>query len=315
MTNIKASELSYCRVQVPDLAKAEQFLVDFGLRVAAREPARTYLRGSDPHAYCYVLEQGESRFLGFGLHAKSLQDLHSLADSMKSKVEPIEAPGGGQRVRLTEPNGYEVDLVFGMAAAEPMHVPRQELNSAAHPLRRAGELYRLQRGQPTPIRRLAHVVLASPKFAETQEWFRTVLGLVASDNITAGPQRTHIGSFMRVDCAQEYVDHHAVAVFASPKAGVQHLSFESQDVDAVLGDHHHLRSLGRYEHLWGVGRHLLGSQVFDYWMDPNGIAHEHWADSDRLNASATTHEWDVRDGLANQWGDPPPERFTSCVHP
>jgi hypothetical protein len=36
--------------------------------------------------------------------------------------------------------------------------------------------------------------------------------------------------------------------------------------------------------MWGIGRHLLGSQVYDYWADPWGRVHEHWADTDRLNA-------------------------------
>lgn len=315
MSTIKASELAYCRVQAPDLAIAEQFLVDFGLSVADRRPGRIYLRGSDPHSYCYVVEEGQSRFLGLGLQAKSLEDLQELAQTMQSRVESLDAPGGGQRVRLVEPNGYEVDVVFGIAPTEPLAVPRQEMNSVAHPLRRAGELYRLRRGGPTPLRRLAHLVLVSPRFQETMEWFRGVLGFIPSDNITAGPARAMVGSFMRVDCGDDYVDHHTVAVVAGPRAGLQHLSFESQDVDAVLSDHHYLRSLGRYDQLWGVGRHLLGSQVFDYWMDPFGIPHEHWADSDRLNADASANEWDIHEGLVNQWGDPPPERFTTCVHP
>ena len=42
---------------------------------------------------------------------------------------------------------------------------------------------------------------------------------------------------------------------------------------------------GKYEHMWGIGRHVLGSQVYDYWADPWGRVHEHWADSDRLNVA------------------------------
>ena len=37
--------------------------------------------------------------------------------------------------------------------------------------------------------------------------------------------------------------------------------------------------------MWGLGRHVLGSQVYDYWSDPWGRVHEHWADSDRLNVA------------------------------
>jgi hypothetical protein len=51
----------------------------------------------------------------------------------------------------------------------------------------------------------------------------------------------------------------------------------------VFIGHEYLSGLARYEHMWGIGRHLLGSQVYDYWADPWGRVHEHWADTDRLN--------------------------------
>ena len=47
--------------------------------------------------------------------------------------------------------------------------------------------------------------------------------------------------------------------------------------------HEHLEKKG-YQHMWGIGRHLIGSQLFDYWADPWGRVHEHWADTDVLNA-------------------------------
>ena len=49
-------------------------------------------------------------------------------------MEPIDAPGGGVRVRLTEPNGYDVDVVFGIEAAEPIVIKRHVHNSGAQPL-------------------------------------------------------------------------------------------------------------------------------------------------------------------------------------
>jgi catechol 2,3-dioxygenase-like lactoylglutathione lyase family enzyme len=289
MSIIKASDLAYCRLQVPDLDRAEQFLVDFGLIPVTGEPGRRYFRGTDPAPYCYVIEEGPAHFLGFAFQAKSRADLETLASRMGRAIEPIQAPGDGWRVRLEEPNGYDVDVVFGIEPAAPIEIRRQVLNTGAQPLLRAGELFRLKRGEPTLVKRLAHVVLGSPKVTETANWFKETLGAITSDEIVAGPNKAHIGSFMRVDNADEYVDHHAFFVVAVPTAGLHHLSFEVPDVDAVMADHYYLKGLGRYEHMWGVGRHLLGAQVFDYWSDPFGYFHEHWADSDRLNASAPTN--------------------------
>ena len=92
-----------------------------------------------------------------------------------------------------------------------------------------------------------------------------------------------IGSFNRCDRGDTYVDHHVFFCLDHEKTGLNHLSFEVQDIDDVAMGHDYLAQFDKYEHMWGIGRHVLGSQVYDYWADPWGRVHEHWADSDRLN--------------------------------
>lgn len=313
MSIIKSADVAYIRLQLPDLDVAEQFLVDFGLVAAGRDAGHRYFRSTEPQPYCYVISAGERKFLGFAFHAKTAADLETLARATGRPVEPIDAPGGGSRVRLQEPNGYDVDVVFGIAPAERIEVKRQGVNTGAEPLRRAGELYRLQSGKPTPVKRLAHVVMGTPKLVETTAWFKDTLGVIASDDIVVGPNKDLMASFMRVDMGEEYVDHHSLFLIAYDHAGLQHVSFEVPDFDAVMADHDYLKHLERYDHVWGIGRHLLGAQVFDYWLDPFGIPHEHWADSDRLNASAPTNTWDPKDSMISQWGGHPPEKFKIVI--
>lgn len=313
MSIIKASDVAYIRIQVPDLDVAERFLVDFGLISAGRDDRHRYFRSTEPQPYCYVITEGERRFLGFAFHAKSQADLEKLSKETGVAIEHIDAPGGGSRVRLQEPNGYDVDVVFGIAPVERIEVKRQAVNTGANPLVRAGELYRLDTTKPTPVKRLAHVVMGTPKVIETVEWFKNTLGIIATDDIVVGPDKQLMASFMRIDEGDTYVDHHAIFLIAFDHAGLQHVSFEVPDFDAVMADHDYLKRLGRYEHLWGIGRHLLGAQVFDYWADPFGIPHEHWADSDRLNASAPTNTWDPKDSLLSQWGGHTPEKFKVVI--
>ena len=54
--------------------------------------------------------------------------------------------------------------------------------------------------------------------------------------------------------------------------------------------------------MWGIGRHLLGSQVYDYWADPWGRVHEHWADTDRLNVPQRRQPGIGRGGTALTMG-------------
>ena len=85
-------------------------------------------------------------------------------------------------------------------------------------------------------------------------------------------------------------------------------------VVAFMG-HEHLKSTAKYEHMWGIGRHLLGSQVYDYWADPYMRVHEHWADTDRLNIQNGGNLVSAEEGFRSQWGDRPPEKFIGHVSP
>lgn len=52
--------------------------------------------------------------------------------------------------------------------------------------------------------------------------------------------------------------------WTGPKFHVHHSSFEVHDMDIQALGHQWLKNKG-YELEWGVGRHVLGSQIFDYW--------------------------------------------------
>ena len=102
---------------------------------------------------------------------------------------------------------------------------------------------------------------------------------------------------------------------AHEKTGLNHMSFEVPDIDDVCMGHEFLKQSGKYEHMWGIGRHVLGSQVYDYWADPWGRVHEHWADSDRLNITNGSNMVPAEEALVSQWGEAPPEKFINHASP
>jgi catechol 2,3-dioxygenase-like lactoylglutathione lyase family enzyme len=315
MALIKVKDLAYGRLRAPDLDEMEEFLTHFGMRRVARTPQALYMRGTDPTHHIHVTEKGDPRFVGFAYYAASAEDLERVARAPgASPVESIDEPGGGQRVRLREPNGYQIEVVHGIEKPAPIPVVRDPMNSGSEPLRRAGKLMRLPKA-PAPIKRIGHGVLGTPRVRETVQWFRDTLGFVCSDDIYAGDKSNIIGSFNRCDCGDEYVDHHTLFCVMNERAGLNHMSFEVPDVDAVFMDHEYLTRLGKYEHMWGVGRHLLGSQVYDYWCDPWGRVHEQWADTDRLNARSGSNLLSAEEGLVSQWGENPPKKFIGHVTP
>lgn len=315
MPVVKVQDIAFGRLRAPDLDAMEEFLTDFGMIRSARTDRALYMRGTGSSHHIHVTEKGEPGFIGFAFQAVSLNDLKKLAKLPgASGVETINEPGGGKRVRLREPNGYQIEVVYGIKKLKPIKVKRQKINSVDAPLARAGTLMRPAIGPSRP-HRIGHGVMGTPKLKETVAWFRDTLGLICSDDVYAGSKDNLIGSFNRCDRGKTYVDHHTFFCLHYPKAGLNHLSYEVQDIDDVFIGHEYMRARGKYEHMWGIGRHVLGSQVYDYWADPWGRVHEHWADTDRLNTKTRATLLSADEALRSQWGEPAPPKLLERICP
>jgi hypothetical protein len=313
MAVIKVTDIAYIRLRSPDLDLQAEFLDNFGLVPTVKTDKALYYRGTDPVHHLHITEKGEPKVLGVAYHAASEDDLKTLSKVPGATgIENMDEPGGGKRVRLTEPNGYQIEVVWGMEKVPEIPAPRQLLNTGYAPLARAGDLMRIKKG-PSRVKRIAHAVLGTPKVKETVNWFRHHLGFICSDDVYAGQKDNLIGSFNRIDGGETYVDHHVFFAINHDTAGLNHVSFEVQDMDDVFMGHEHMRNTGKYEHMWGIGRHLLGSQVYDYWADPWRRVHEHWADSDRLNIHNGSNTLPAEEALVSQWGEPPPQKFIEHV--
>src|SRR5712691_5274541 len=106
MPVIKATDLAYGRLRSPDLDKQEEFLTAFGMVRADRTKNALYMRGTDSPHHLHVTELGEPKYVGIAFHAASMDDLDRLSRAEgASKIEGIDEPGGGKRVRLKDPDG------------------------------------------------------------------------------------------------------------------------------------------------------------------------------------------------------------------
>ena len=143
MPVIKVTDMAYGRLRSPDLDA--QGGVSHPFRDGAGGRGRRhalYMRGTDPAHHIHVTEQGEPGFVGIAYYAASEADLERVAQVPgASGVEDIDEPGGGKRVRLTEPNGYQIEVVWGIQQLPPIPVTREPMNTGTEPLRRAGTLH------------------------------------------------------------------------------------------------------------------------------------------------------------------------------
>lgn len=121
------------------------------------------------------------------------------------------------------------------------------------------------------------------------------------------------------------MDHHCFFFFEGPKPHVHHSSFETHDFDTQLLGHDWLRHKG-YENCWGVGRHIMGSQIFDYWcvtiilslistrlisyhrFDTSRFIVEHYVDGDLVNDTNLTGRELASPSNLHVWG-----KWYSCL--
>ncbi|HYD75408.1 VOC family protein [Ramlibacter sp.] len=307
----KAIDTAYVVYQVRDLDRMESFMHDFGLVTAQRGPDQLALRGAGPAPVIHVTRKGpDDRFIGAALQMASRADLDALAQLPgSSPVEPIlDLPGGGFRVRTTTPDGIPIDGVWGQEPAQPLGLRDPNPFNAGTVKRRINASLRPKR-EPGLVLRLGHFVLHVSDHEATKAWFADRFGLLDSDYLCVPEDEARVmGTFVRFDCGEQPVDHHAMLILQADHLGVHHCSFEMQDIDAVFGAHDYLMEKG-YRLECGVGRHLVGSQIFDYWRDPFDFRVEHYTDGDVANCHYQPVRYAVPADETTQWGMQPPRTF------
>jgi catechol 2,3-dioxygenase-like lactoylglutathione lyase family enzyme len=305
---VKVHDLAWLEFEKPNLDRAEAFAHAFGFSTALRTPDALQLRGTDPGAPCVLIRQGRSRFVGPAFRAADSADVLRLAEATGATATKLPESVGGLSVELTDPTGLAVRVVSDTddLAALPGQKPL-ELNFG-HASPRANSTQRPPR-EPAKVQRLGHVVLQTTKYLESLNWYLQHLGLIVSDFLYYPGQRERgpVMSFIRCDRGATPTDHHTLAMTLGPTRYV-HSAYQVADLDALAAGGEYLREHG-YQHSWGIGRHIQGSQIFDYWRDPDGFMVEHYSDGDLFD-NTLEPGWApmAASGLA-QWGPPATKDF------
>jgi hypothetical protein len=307
---IKVTDLAWLEFEKPDLAAAEVFAHAFGFTTTVRTDTELHLRGTRAGTPAVVIRRGaRSRFTGPAFRAAEHGDLLRLADRLGTRVAPLPEPLGGATVDAVDPSGARVRVVFGAhehaalagQSALPANVGaiRDRINATQRPPR-----------APARVERLGHLVLQSTRYREALDWYLDNLGMIVSDFLYFDGQRDRgpTMSFIRCDRGSVPTDHHTLAMTLGPRNRYVHSAYQVSDLDALAAGGEHLLDHG-YRRSWGIGRHIQGSQIFDYWRDPDGFLVEHFTDGDLFDDTLEPG-WApmTASGLA-QWGPPASRDF------
>ncbi|MFA6300177.1 MAG: VOC family protein [Nocardioides sp.] len=306
---IKVEDLAWLEFQKPDLSASERFAHAFGFATVSRSADELQLRGSDAGSTCVVVRRGPSKYLGAAFRAADPSDVVRLADATRSKAEKLPESLGGITVDLADPSGALVRVVSDThQLAERPGQPTRAFNFG-HEVTRTNDTQRPPR-EPAGIQRLGHVVLQTTSYLETLDWYLEHLGLIVSDFKYFAGQRDRgpTMSFIRCDRGSTPTDHHTLAMLLGPRNRYVHSAYQVADLDTLAAGGEHLLDQG-YRRSWGIGRHIEGSQIFDYWRDPDGFLVEHYADGDLFDRTLAPGWSEMTvSGLA-QWGPPATKDF------
>jgi len=306
---VKVVDLAWLEFQKPDLAASEQFARAFGFVTVARTAEELRLRGSDAGSTCVIVRRGPSRYVGAAFRAADTCDVLRLAAATGTTARRLPESLGGLTVDLKDPSGALVRVVAG--THELGDLPSQPTRSFnfGHEAPRTNHTQRPAR-EPAGIQRLGHVVLQTTTYVETLNWYLQHLGLIVSDFKYLPGQRDRgpTMSFIRCDRGATPTDHHTMAMMLGPRNRYVHSAYQVADLDTLAAGGEHLLDQG-YVRSWGIGRHIEGSQIFDYWRDPDGFLVEHFTDGDLFDCTLEPG-WSemTASGLA-QWGPPATKDF------
>jgi Glyoxalase/Bleomycin resistance protein/Dioxygenase superfamily len=303
----RAAELAFLRWEKRRLQPTERFWRDFGMHIVSSSPERVVARGTGTAPCIAIAVQGSTdRFIGPAFRMSDDTELERYVKELRARsLAPESIPGGGRGVELADPSGRSVWLLQGSRSAErlPLREALAPSTNTAHHTPRVNRAVRAPI-EPAQVVKLGHFVLQTVDFPRMADWYLRVLGLIPTDvqYLTDGSPNL---AFCRLDLGNEPADHHTVVLVGGIEEKYEHSAYEVVDLDALGQGQQVLRAQG-YRHMWGIGRHVLGSQLFDYWFDPDGFEYEHYTDGDVFTADHETEYSPLEFGGLWAWGDDAP---------
>ena len=282
-------------IGVPDVEKTAEFYRDFGMT----ESGPGLFATSDGGEQLRLTHSPLRRLLELSLAADNPDDVDRVAAQVSALGVDVQRtedglattdPGTGVRLRV------EVEPRIQQEAA-----PQAVYNGPGRTdrLGRSPELPQEGPATGAKPRKLGHVVLGTTDMEPSKRFFMEGIGFKLSDTIRDR------ALFLR--CSE---DHHNLLLQAAPVQFLHHTSWQVEDVDEIGLGAQALLVKDPARHIWGMGRHYVGSNFFWYFRDPAGNFAEYYADMDCIpdDQMWQPEVWDGMRALYS-WGPPPPPSF------
>jgi catechol 2,3-dioxygenase-like lactoylglutathione lyase family enzyme len=284
---------------VPDVKAICGYYAEFGLAPSGHsaDGTRHTFATVDGGEQLNIVAAPQRRLLEICIGADHPDDLDQIASNLVALDAEFDRTS--EQLQVRDPHSalrVTVQVAPRIASSAPHQDPANAPGRPDRANRRAPAVERSTRVRP---RRLGHVVVGSRDQEASQQFFTRGLGFKVSDHVKG------VASFLR--CS---TDHHNLLVQQAPLNFLHHTAWEVDDVDEVGRGAHAMLEGQPERHVWGLGRHHIGSNFFWYLKDPAGNFSEYYADLDCILDDQLWKPSVVEGarGLYN-WGPPPPPSF------
>lgn len=285
--------LTTITIGVPNVAETAAYYTEFGL-TRCGEAAFTTVDGGEQ---LRIVHAPTRRLVELGVGADDPDDLHRIA----SRLAGLGAAHtlDDQRLTTTDPGTAVKVTIMPSERIIRAAAPVPSYNGPGRTERVNARAQAVLRATPVRPRKLGHVVLGSTDHEASHRFFTDGLGFKVSDEAPG------VAAFLR--CSS---DHHNVLLQPAPVRFLHHTSWEVEDVDEIGRGAHRMLEGHPERHIWGLGRHHIGSNFFWYLKDPAGNFSEYYSDLDCIldDAAWKPEAFDDMRMIYN-WGPPVPASF------
>lgn len=283
--------LASITIGVPNVEETCRYYAEFGL---TRDG--TCFSSSDGGEQLRIVESPFRRLVELRIGADDPDDVDHVAHRLAGLGVTSQRDDAGVSAVEIHRGARAVVRVLPRISQDPAEtVP---YNGPGRAERRNGRAPAILREKPVRPRKLGHVVLGTPDAEASQRFFEEGVGFTVSDQVRGA------AAFMR--CS---TDHHNLLLQPSPVAFLHHTSWQVDDVDEVGRGATRMLKGHPERHVWGLGRHFIGSNFFWYLRDPAGNFSEYYSDMDTITEDQlwTPGTWEPSLRALYAWGpDVPP---------
>jgi catechol 2,3-dioxygenase-like lactoylglutathione lyase family enzyme len=255
---IQVIKLAHVGLGAGDLSRQAEFYTDkWGLEAIDEHGSEMFLRAEGPDHHVLSLHGGEPGLHHVALEVASAEDVDRAFDELSALgVEIVTPPttelepGVARAVRFKDPDGNTVELVAGVDEVHDAYGPRE-----AKPYG------------------LNHLVYNCADRDVMEGFYRDTLGFKFTDQVG------DLLTFYRCNA-----NHHSIAFGRrgrDGRVGMNHAAFDLKNYEDWLKAVFWAGEKG-VARTWGPGRHLVGNNLFSYYLDPENNVVEYTTEVEQI---------------------------------